>query len=79
MPDGHVPSTGIRLTGICSPRPSNILAVTWRTNSGAVSGTMGGRSNVLLASEGTRTSCNWESVASTALKFCCTTCSPLAA
>ena len=39
--DGKVPSTGIRLTGMSSPRPSIIGAVTSRTNSGAAAGTTG--------------------------------------
>ena len=34
VPDGQVPSTGMRLTGISSPRPSSIAAVTSRTNVG---------------------------------------------
>ena len=39
VPDGHVPSIGIPLTGMSSPRPASIGAVTSRTNSGAVAGT----------------------------------------
>ena len=49
VPDGKVPSTGIWLTRISSPRPAIILAVTSRTNSGACAGTIGGRSNALVA------------------------------
>ena len=41
VPDGKVPSTGIRLTGISSPGPRTSCAVTLRTNSGAVAGTSG--------------------------------------
>src|ERR1700739_4154845 len=55
VPEGKVPSTGIRLTGISSPRASNILAVTLRTNSGAPAGTTGARSQRLLAAGGTFT------------------------
>src|SRR5438045_9401645 len=40
---GNVPSTGNADTGSRSPLPAIITAVTLRTKSGAVSGTMGGR------------------------------------
>ena len=41
VPDGKVPSAGIRLTGMSSPRPASIRAVTVRTKSGASSPTSG--------------------------------------
>ena len=44
VPGGKLPSTGMALTGISSPRPAIILAVTLRTKSGASSGTSGGSS-----------------------------------
>ena len=74
---GKVPSTGIRLTGMSSPMPSIMRAVTCRTNSGALAGTNGGRSQVLFALAGTVTSCRRSRAASTALKFRCTTSAPL--
>jgi hypothetical protein len=43
VPDGQVPSSGSAETGSSSPRPAIIIAVTRRTNSGASSGTRGGR------------------------------------
>ena len=77
VPDGNVPSAGIRLTGISSPSPTSILAVTRRTNSGASSGTIFARSRVLVAIAGTGTSYNRASVPSTAAKFLPMTVSPL--
>ena len=70
VPDGKVPSAGIRLTGISSPRPASILAVTRRTKSGAL-----GRDDrrtvdwPLVAAAGTFTSKRRASVPSTAAKF----------
>ena len=74
--DGKVPSTGNWLTRSSSPRPSIILAVTSRTNSGACAGTIGERSNVLVAAAGTVTSNRCASVWSTASKFLRTTSAP---
>ena len=68
--DGKVPSAGIALTGISSPSPSSILAVTRRTNSGASSGTIFARSRVLVAIAGTGTSCNRASVHRRPHNFC---------
>ena len=43
------------LTGMSSPRPTIILAVTRRTKSGAVSGTIKGKSRSLLTAAGAST------------------------
>jgi hypothetical protein len=48
-----VPSTGRALTGSSSPRPAIIIAVTFCTKSGALAGTTGGNSRVLVACAGT--------------------------
>jgi len=56
VPVGHVPSWGNALTGSVSPKPAMILAVTFLTNSGALSGTVGGISIVLVTRSGTFTS-----------------------
>ena len=45
VPGGKLPSTGMALTGISSPRPAIILAVTLRTKIGASSGTSAGSSS----------------------------------
>ena len=50
-----LPSIGSSETGISSPSPSIIFAVTRRTNSGALGGTAGGRSQVLVTASGTVT------------------------
>ena len=69
--------SGSAQTGSSSPRPAIIIAVTFRTNSGASSGTSGGRGSAVAAcSSGTSTSCRWASAASTASKFLRTTSSP---
>ena len=54
LPDGQVPSAGSWLTRMSSPPPSPriILAVTSCTNAGACAGTIGGRSNALVAEAG---------------------------
>ncbi len=72
VPEGKVPSAGMRLTGISSPRPASIRAVTRRTNSGASSGTIDGRSRSLVAVAGTATSKSRASVPSTAAKLLAT-------
>ena len=66
VPDGQVPSIGMRLTGMSSPRPSSIRAVTSRTNAGAEAGTTGGVSHSLVAAAGTVTSNSRARVSSTA-------------
>jgi hypothetical protein len=68
VPEGKVPSGGIRLTGISSPRASNILAVTLRTNSGAFAGTSGPRSQWLVAATGTFAS--WRTFADLVIVGC---------
>ena len=75
VPDGKVPSTGIALTGIASPLPANIFAVTSRTKTGASSGTSGGNA-LPSAVVGTGTCCIRASAPSTAALFICTTRSP---
>src|SRR4029450_5346869 len=52
LPAGKVPSIGIALTGNVSPRPSIMTAVTLRTNSGAVSGTILRTVRLLVAASG---------------------------
>ena len=52
VPVGNVPSTGIALTGSTSPLPAMMVAVTFFTNSGALSDTVGGISMVLVACAG---------------------------
>ena len=63
---GQVPSAGTRLTGRLSPLPAIRVAVTLRTKSGAVSGTTGGRSRLLVTCPGTWTSRSPSRVASIA-------------
>ena len=46
---GNVPSTGMALVGIASPRPAMISPMTFFTNSGAWGGTGGGMSMALVA------------------------------
>ena len=75
--DGKVPSAGMRLTGISSPRPTSIIDVTRLTKSGALATTIGGLSFGFVAVAGTLTSNSRASVASTAAKFFATTASPL--
>jgi len=71
VPEGQVPSTGMRLTGIWSPSPSNIRAVNCRTNSGGA-----GRHRP-RPPELSSALPQFAHVASTASKFRCTTSSPL--
>ena len=45
---GQTPSAGMRLTGRLSPLSAMSTAVTFCTNSGASTGTAGGRSKLLV-------------------------------
>ena len=62
VPVGYVPSTGILLTGIRSPNPPMISAVTSFTNAGAFGDTRGGMAIVLVTLAGTFTSKRFASV-----------------
>ena len=73
---GHVPSSGIRLTGSESPSWRISVAVTFRTNSGAFSGTVGGMAILPAGLSGTFTCSSAADAPSTALKFIWTTASP---
>ncbi len=79
VPVGKVPSIGIALTGKVSPRPSIMTAVTLRTNSGAVSGTILRTLRLLVAVPGIFTSQRLASALSMAAKFLFTTSVPLRA
>jgi len=64
------------LTGSSSPRPAIIIAVTVRTNSGALAGTIAGSSRADVTRPGTSIRCSPSSVASTAAWFRATTSAP---
>ena len=53
-----MPSTGSMLTGSSSPRPAIIIAVTVRTNSGALAGTIAGSSRADVTRPGTSIWCS---------------------
>src|SRR5437868_15498549 len=59
---GNAPSTGHADTGSRSPLPAIITAVTLRTKSGAVSGTMGRSEMRAVTCDGTGTSWRFTSV-----------------
>jgi hypothetical protein len=63
---GQVPSSGMAETGMVSPFPAIIFAVTSCTNSGASAGTGGLRMMQLVAFSGTGTSTMFRRAVSTA-------------
>src|SRR5208282_1731924 len=69
VPEGKRPSAGKAETGNKSPLPAMILAVTWRTKSVAVPGTISIGGAATVASAGTTTGARCANAASTAAKL----------
>ena len=76
VPVGKVPSRGMALTGRSSPSPAIMRAGELLHEIGRAAGTGGRKSKVVVASAGLSLHAEWQSAASTAAKFFCTTASP---